>query len=74
MTPEERALWRQQEDEYVFGVGAKRGRDGKFQEQGIGSAGNESVNHWLALEKAEGAAAVTAAKVRANKRAGTDRW
>jgi hypothetical protein len=75
MTPEEREAWKLGEIQAVYGAGAKRGRDGKFQEQGIGAPGNESVNHFLALEKAEGKAAADAARARANKRAGgVDRW
>jgi hypothetical protein len=37
----------------VFGHDAKRDRNGNYIEQGIGSPGNLSVNHFAALLKAE---------------------
>ena len=74
MTPEEIAAWREQEKRHVFGDNYRTDRNGRPIEQGIGAAGNESVNRFLALEKAEGKAAADAARMRANKRAGVDRW
>ncbi len=49
------ALERQAESEAknVFGADAKRDRNGKYQEQGIGSRGNETGNHFAALKIAE---------------------
>jgi hypothetical protein len=37
----------------VFGVDAKKDSKGQFIEQGIGARGNESANHYAALQKAE---------------------
>ena len=49
------ALERQAESEAknVFGHDAKKDRNGKYIEQGIGSANNLSLNHFAALQKAE---------------------
>jgi hypothetical protein len=74
MTPEERAAWRAGEDIAVFGVGFKRDRNGRPIEQGIGSPANPSPQHFAMLEKYEGKAAADAARARANKAAGTDRF
>ena len=74
MTPEQIAEWRRQEEVNVFGAGFKRDRNGRPVEQGIGAPGNESVNHFLALEKAEGKAAADVARQRSNKRLGMERW
>lgn len=45
------ALERQAESEAknVFGSDARRDKNGKYQEQGIGAVGNESGNHFAAL-------------------------
>jgi hypothetical protein len=53
MSPEEIAAWREQERQHVFGFGYKVDGNGKPIEQGIGSKGNESVNHFAAMKKAE---------------------
>lgn len=37
----------------VFGFDAKKDRHGNFVEQGIGSKGHETANHFAALKKAE---------------------
>jgi hypothetical protein len=37
----------------VFGVDAKKDARGNFIEQGIGSKGNETANHFAAIRKAE---------------------
>lgn len=37
----------------VFGHDAKKDKNGDFIEQGIGAPGNESLNHFAALRKAE---------------------
>jgi hypothetical protein len=55
------------EKRHVFGHDYKVDKHGKPIEQGIGSPGNESENHYRALEKYEGAAA--AAKARAAAKA-----
>lgn len=49
------ALERQAESEArnVFGHDARKDRNGRFQEQGIGAIGNESLNHFEALKAAE---------------------
>ena len=49
------ALERQAESEAknVFGADAKRDKNGKFIEQGIGSKNHESLNHFTALLRAE---------------------
>jgi hypothetical protein len=41
------------EARYVFGSDYKRDRNGKPIEQGVGSAANPSLNHFMALKKAE---------------------
>lgn len=41
------------ESKNVFGHDAKRDRKGEFIEQGIGSVGHETANHFAALLKAE---------------------
>ena len=49
------ALERQAESEAknVFGADARKDRNGKFIEQGIGSKGHETLNHFTALLRAE---------------------
>jgi hypothetical protein len=74
MTPEEIAAWREAERRTVFGENYRTDRLGKPIETGIGSPGQESHNHFTALEKYEGKAAADAARARANKLAGTNRW
>ena len=74
MTPEQIAEYKRAELLNVFGHDVKFDRQGRPIEQGIGSIGNESHNHFLALEKYEGKAAADAARQRANKRLGMDRW
>jgi hypothetical protein len=46
-------LHREAEAQMVFGVDAKKDARGHYIEQGIGSRGNESANHYAALQKAE---------------------
>jgi hypothetical protein len=41
-------------DESVFGHDAKKDRNGNFIQQGIGSPGHETVNHFAAIRKYEG--------------------
>jgi hypothetical protein len=74
MSPEERAAWRAEEDMHVFGAGFRRDRNGKPIEQGLGSIDNPTENSFRAIEKFEGKAAADAARQRANKRAGVERW
>jgi hypothetical protein len=74
MDPQERAKWRQEELNHVYGAGYKVGRDGRPLEQGLGASGNETSQHWSSLEKAEGAAAVAAAKAKANRKLGFEKW
>jgi hypothetical protein len=42
-------------DANVFGIDAPKDRHGKRQEQGRGSRGHETLNHFLALRRAEAA-------------------
>jgi len=49
----------------VFGVGFKTDRHGRPLERGIGSPGNESEQHFAAIEKYEGKAAADAARAKA---------
>lgn len=46
--------YRQQEAEAVFGKGFKRDKKGNPIEQGVGSEGHESTNHFNAIRKYEG--------------------
>jgi hypothetical protein len=74
MTVEEREEWKRQEEIAIWGAGFRRDRNGKPIEQGLGSADNPTENSFKAIEKYEGKAAADAARARANKRLGTDRW
>ena len=49
----------------VFGAGYRTDRNGKPIERGIGAPGNETEQHFAALEKYEGKAAADAARARA---------
>jgi hypothetical protein len=48
-------------DKAVFGHDAKKDRKGNYMEQGIGSPGNETHNHFAAIKKYEGKEAYEAA-------------
>ncbi len=41
------------EEKNVFGHDAKKDSQGRYIEQGIGSPGHESLNHFVAIQKAE---------------------
>lgn len=69
MSREQRELYAEQQRQAVFGVGYRVGRDGRPQEQGIGSPGNLTEQHFAALERAEGAAVAAAARAKAAKAA-----
>jgi len=45
----------------VFGADAKRDRNGKFIQQGIGSPGHKTTNHFAGIRKYEGEAKYQAA-------------
>jgi hypothetical protein len=60
----------QKEREHVFGVGYRTDKNGKPVEQGIGAPGNESEQHFQALQKYEGKAVADAARAKAAKAAG----
>lgn len=68
MTPEEIAAWRANEERTVFGYDFQRNRQGQPVEQGIGSPGHETENHFKALEKAEGRAVADRARAAAAAR------
>jgi hypothetical protein len=74
MTPEEIAAYRALELENVFGAGYRRDRNGKPIEQGRGSISNPTEQSFAALEKYEGKAAADAARMRANKLLGHNRF
>jgi hypothetical protein len=74
MSPEQIAAWKEEERRHVFGDNYKTDRQGRPIESGLGSPGNETFQHFQALERAEGKAAADSARQRANKRAGADRW
>jgi hypothetical protein len=61
LTPEQRVAHQAAEDLVVFGVNAKRDRNGNYIEQGVGSPGRESLNHLAAIRKHEGDDAYQAA-------------
>jgi hypothetical protein len=58
----------QKVDESVYGVGAKKDRNGNFIPQGIGSPGNENGNHYAAILKYQGRDAYNAAVAEIFKR------
>ena len=74
LSPEQRTEHKKAELLNVFGHDVKFDRNGKPIEQGLGSASNPTVQHFQALERAEGKAAADAARAKANKLAGTDRF
>jgi hypothetical protein len=53
MPPEQRAEYDDLQGRVVFGHDAKKDRHGNWIPQGVGSPGNENVNHWAALRAAE---------------------
>jgi hypothetical protein len=53
MSPQEIAAYKEAERKNVFGFDHKTDRHGNPIEQGIGSKGNESVNHFASMRKAE---------------------
>jgi hypothetical protein len=53
LPPDAIELQREAEARMVFGVDAKKDAKGNFIEQGIGSRGNESANHFASLARAE---------------------
>jgi hypothetical protein len=67
MTPEQRAVYDEEQRKTVFGFDYKKDASGRPLEQGIGSPGHETENHYAALAKAEGQAAVDAARLRSKK-------
>lgn len=69
MSPEERKVHRAEEEKIVFGTDFKKVK-GKPVEQGIGSPGRETQNHFAAIRKYEGAEAETKARAEAEKRKG----
>jgi hypothetical protein len=50
MSPQQRAELKRKLEDNVFGADCKRDHHGRPIEQGIGSPGNENVNHLRALE------------------------
>lgn len=66
MTPEERKAHRAEEEKIVFGTDFKKVK-GKPVEQGIGSPGRETPNHFAAIRKYEGEEAYKAALAKAKK-------
>jgi hypothetical protein len=74
LSPEQRAEHKRAELLNVFGHDVKFDRQNRPIEQGRGSASNPTEQRFAALERAEGKAAADAARAKANKLAGTDRW
>jgi hypothetical protein len=74
LDPEARAAHLKAEMLNTFGRDVKFDRHGNPMEQGRGAPGHEAPQHFAALEKAEGRAACEAAKLKANRRLGQDRW
>jgi hypothetical protein len=70
LNPAERAAHLEAEKTTVFGVGHAVVK-GKPQENGIGSPGHESENHYAAIRKWEGPEAEKRARAEAAKRRGT---
>jgi hypothetical protein len=58
-------------EEDVFGVGFRRDRSGRPVEQGIGSPGHETEQHYDALSRYEGQSAADVARAKAKARGGT---
>jgi hypothetical protein len=67
MPPEQRAIYDEEQRKIVSGHDYKKDANGNPVEQGIGAPGHETVNHYAALAKAEGQAAVDAARLRSKK-------
>jgi hypothetical protein len=67
LSPEERAAHLEAEKTTVFGVGHAVVK-GQPQEQGVGSPGHESENHFAAIRKWEGPEAEKKARAEAAKR------
>jgi hypothetical protein len=67
LSPEERAAHLEAEKTTVFGVGHKVVKN-QPQEQGIGSPGHESENHFRAIGRWEGPEAEKKARAEAAKR------
>jgi hypothetical protein len=67
LSPDERKAHFEAEQQTVFGHG-HRVINGKPQEQGIGSPGRESVNHFASILKNEGPEAEKKARAEAAKR------
>jgi hypothetical protein len=74
LDPEARAAHLKAEMLNTFGHDVKFDRHGNPIEQGRGAPGRETPQHFAALEKSEGKAAADAAKQKANRRTGVDRW
>jgi hypothetical protein len=62
LTPEECAEHFENERKAVFGHDYKKDKHGNPIPQGLGSPGNFTEQHWAALLRSEGAAAVSAMK------------
>jgi hypothetical protein len=67
MTPAERKQHAEDEIRNIYGHDVKFDRHGKPIEQGIGSPGNYSENHWQMLAKMEGQEVADRAKAAAVK-------
>ena len=53
LTPEQLRNWEAEKERQMFGDGFKRDRHGNPIEQGIGSDGHETANHFRAMRESE---------------------
>lgn len=63
MSPDELKAYNRGQQDIVYGSDAKRGKNGKPIEQGIGSPGRCNENHFAAIRNTEGPEAEKAARV-----------
>lgn len=68
MSPDDKKAHLKAEEKTVFGEGYRKDRKGVPQEQGIGSPGRETDNHFRAIRKYEGPEAEKAARETAAKK------